>query len=299
MNVSTAKSGCIARIALSLVLLVSAGAANAARFLYTGGHSLDGPRVAALGHTYAVFTPNDAGWAAALAGTYGPFSAIVVGEASNSYSLTVATSSAIAAYVGAGGRVIVASDHNGSVGFLNAIFGYSAVVHYGCRSNGLVAASLQLSAVGSSFAGGPTTVSNLSCTSAFTSASIPATSRNLYTGTDGGVATTLVFASGYGTGRLVWQGWDFFPRGTAGQQDDWYMVFDSSLKFTAASCTDQGFTGPRLTLCKQTCEVVQSPATQAGLIRLYTAIYRTAPFCSFVSPQRPPAAVVLSGGGFG
>jgi len=98
---------------------------------------------------------------------------------------------------------------------------------------------------------------------------------------------------------LVWLGWDYCCGRSEAQKDDWYLVLDSSLKFTAANCTAQGFTGPQLTLCKQTCEVVQSPATQAGLIKLYTAIYRTAPYCSFVSPQRPPAAVVLSGGGFG
>ena len=289
MNILTAKSGCVARIALSLVLLISAGAANAARFLYTGGHGLDDPRVAALGHTYAEFSADDAGWAAALAGTYGPFSAILVGEDSGSTPLTLATTTAIASFVSGGGRVIIASDHNANAEFMNAVFGYSTTIAYGCEDADNVAGTRQAGAVGTSFAAGPAAVGNLSCTSALNSASVPASARKLYAGTFNAAPTTLAFAGGYGTGRLVWLGWDYCCGGSEAQNDDWYLVLDSAIKFSGATCSS--LVGAQLTLCRQVCEVSQSPSTLAGLIKLYTAIYRVAPPCGGnVAPLRAPMA---------
>lgn len=290
------RSNFFARAALLLALLVSASTAYAARFLYTGGHSLDDPRVAALGHTYSEFVGDDAGWAAALGGAYGPFTAILVGENSGSRALSASTSSAIAAYVSAGGRVIVASDHNGNLGFLNAVFGYSTTVRYGCYDDDSVAASIQAGATGTTFAGGPATVGNLSCTSAFDSASVPASARKLYTGNDAGAPTTLAFAGGYGSGRLVWLGWDYCCGGSVQQNDDWYMVLDSAIKFSGGTCA--GLFNGQLTLCRQICEVRQTPTTLASLTKLYTVIFRTAPPCGgFVAPLRAPSAYDGSLGG--
>lgn len=47
------------------------------------------------------------------------------------------------------------------------------------------------------------------------------------------------------------------------------------------TCAAEGFTGPKLTMCRQVCEVAQTPTRLSGLIRLYTAIYRQDPPCSF------------------
>lgn len=274
------KSKYLVRAALLLSLAFSASA-NAApppvSFLYTGGHGLDDARVAALGRTYAEFTPDDAGWAAALAGVYGSFSAILVGEDSGSGSISPATQTAIASYVSGGGRIIVASDHDGNAAFLNSVFGYLTTVAYGCFDDDSVAGSLQAGAAGTSFAGGPATVGNLSCTSALDIGSVPATARTIYAAP--GVA--LAFAGQYGSGRVVWLGWDYCCGGSEAQNDDWYLVLDSSIRFTGlfTTCAAQGYTGARLTLCRQICEIPQTPTKLAGLIKLYTAIYRTPPPC--------------------
>lgn len=46
------------------------------------------------------------------------------------------------------------------------------------------------------------------------------------------------------------------------------------------TCAAEGYTGPKLTLCRKICEVNQPASTLNGLIRLYTAIYRQAPPCA-------------------
>lgn len=297
MSFLTVGSNHLARVALLFALLFSASAAHAGRFLYTGGHGLDNARIAALGHTYSEFPADDAGWTAALSGAYGPFDAIVVGENSGYTPLSLATTSAIASHVSSGGRVIVASDHNGNTGFINAIFGYATTLAYGCFDDDSVAGSLQPGAVGTSFAGGPTTVGNLSCTSALNSTSVPAAARTMYAGP----GTALAFAADYGSGKVVWLGWDYCCGGSVAQNDDWYLVLDNSIKFSGlfSTCAAQGFIGAKLTLCRQVCEIKQSPTALVGLTKLYTTIYRAPPPCSAAAVLRPPVAFNPSQGGFG
>ena len=45
------------------------------------------------------------------------------------------------------------------------------------------------------------------------------------------------------------------------------------------SCGAEGYTGPKLTLCRQICEVDAPSATLANRIKLYTTIYRETPPC--------------------
>lgn len=280
MSFLSVTGGLAARVALLLGLVFCANSAHAGRFLYTGGHGLDDARVSAIGHTYAQFPGNDAGWAAALAGSYGSFDAILAGEGA-AYSISPATRASIASYVSNGGRIIVASDHNGNVDFLNPVFGYATTVAYGCLDDESVAGSLQAAATGSTFAGGPPTVSNLSCTSALRLASVPAAARTLYAGSYAGSGTALAFAANYGSGRVVWLGWDYCcGRGTS-QLDDWYLVLDNSIKFTGffTTCSAEGFTGSRLTLCRQVCEIPQTATKLTSLIKLYTTSYRTSSPC--------------------
>ena len=46
------------------------------------------------------------------------------------------------------------------------------------------------------------------------------------------------------------------------------------------SCAAEGFTGSRLTLCRQICEMGQSTPRLTSLIKLYTTVYRTEPPCT-------------------
>jgi hypothetical protein len=321
------------RALLALCLILFANASYAAPpgmpFLYTGGHDLDSFRLWVLGHNPVYFTPSDAGWTAALAGENGPYSGIVVGERQKEYSLSAATSKKIADYVAAGGRVVVVNDHQASLNFLNGVFGYSATQRYGCYSDGSTAGNLQSPAAAvTTFAAGPSSVTNQSCTAGLDSAGIPGTARKLYTGYDFGQfeaarirpsvisapATTAVFASAFGKGRLVWMGWDFYDSsqtvllasaktgGTAkpdvsfdSPADDWYIVLDNALRFVAPNCTQQGITGSKLSLCKVACETVLSAPAQNAFLLIYSTAYRQTPYCSFMAPQKAPVAVPGSG----
>lgn len=46
------------------------------------------------------------------------------------------------------------------------------------------------------------------------------------------------------------------------------------------SCSAEGYYGAKMTLCRQVCEIDQSPSRLLSLIKLYTAIYRSEPPCS-------------------
>lgn len=46
------------------------------------------------------------------------------------------------------------------------------------------------------------------------------------------------------------------------------------------TCTSEGFTGAKLTLCNQICEVDQNPNRLAALLRVYTKLYRSEPPCA-------------------
>lgn len=45
------------------------------------------------------------------------------------------------------------------------------------------------------------------------------------------------------------------------------------------SCADEGFTGSKLTLCRQVCEIDQTPTRLTSLIKLYMTAYRSEPPC--------------------
>lgn len=46
------------------------------------------------------------------------------------------------------------------------------------------------------------------------------------------------------------------------------------------TCAAEGYTGARLSLCRQVCEIDQTPTKLTGLIKLYMSTYRTAPPCA-------------------
>ena len=49
---------------------------------------------------------------------------------------------------------------------------------------------------------------------------------------------------------------------------------------TFTTCRAEGFTGTKLTLCQQICEVPQSPLRLSALIKLYVTAYREDPPCA-------------------
>jgi len=285
MSFLSVKGGHAARAVLLLALVFSASSAYAARVLYSGGaHALDNARVLGLGHTSATFADNDAGWAGVFSGANGPFDAILVGE-NSARSLSTGTKTAIASYVSAGGRIIVASDHAGNIAFMNSIFGYATTLNYGCLDNESVAGTLQ-SGDTATFAAGPPNVKNLSCTSALNLASVPSGAKSIYSG----AGTSVAFAANYGSGRFVWLGYDYYSQSaTATNIDDWYLVLDNSIKFTGlfTTCAAKGYAGARLSLCRQVCEVPQTMTKLAGLVQLYTRTYGTAPPCGAVLATLP------------
>lgn len=255
----------MARAMLVAGLAMAAGSAQAAHFLYTGGHELDEGSLAALGHTYTTFCQDETCWNDALSGEYGAFSAIVFGEEASVPSEAV--QSAINSYVAGGGKLIFINDHSGHVKDLNWLFDYDTELVYGCKDGEDVAATLQAAAAaGTAFEGGPAELANISCTAALETASLPAGAKAFYTGESdyeysekpaGGAAagaspqvswapTSLAWANAHGSGNVVWLGWDFCyclddrpaSSGSVGIaadsisiRDDWYVVLDNALKY--------------------------------------------------------------------
>lgn len=218
-------------IVVLLALGVQLSTAQGAHFLYTGGHGLDSTRLATFGgNTFTQVAPGfgamtDALWQSALAGGFGPFDAIVVGEGTPIPSSN--TRIAIANYVLQGGRIIVISGHGhapNDSAWLNAGFGFSTVVAQGCLSGESFAGNIEGGASGTSFAGGPGTLFNGSCTTHFTIASRPAGVLVMY----GDASTDIVWAREFGNGVVVWLGWDYCCT-SAFNADLWYEVMNSAL----------------------------------------------------------------------
>lgn len=250
---------------MALAMMAACGGANAAHFIYTGGHPLDDGRIAALGHTYtyACFPADedDRGkaapgtstpqfteecWLAVLNGEFGSFNAIAFGENGSVPNETVAA--AIRAYLNGGGKVIGIDDHNGQTDFYNDTLLLSTFAAYTCREDDSIAGTITAAVAGTSFAIGPNEVRNASCTSGLATSSLPAGAKTFYAGESIpeapkpatsspqviSVATSLVWANAYGTGTLIGLGWDYCCADSEKTTDDWYIVLDNALKYSAA-----------------------------------------------------------------
>lgn len=262
-------------------LLFFASQSFAARLVYMGGHGLDAGRLAALGHSLAVSSPGDAGWTSVLAAVPTTYDAIIVGEYSGFNSLQPATITAIRNYVSNGGRMFVMGDHNGSVYFMNTVLGYSTTAAYGCLYDSSVGGS-KLAAATGTFAVGPATLTNESCTGALNLSSLPADMRAVY-----GNAGTALVAQSTGARRLTYLGWDYCCSNTAQQADDWYIVLDNAVRFAGffTTCAAEGFSGTKLTMCRQICETPNlSSSARAGMVKMYTTLYGPAPSCPLLEP---------------
>ena len=224
-------------VILAIMLSISS-TTQAAHFLSAQEfHPLENSRLTTFGgHTYTSFSPSsDSAWNDALSGRLGSFDAIVAGEGSGP-GLSAATKASIASYVTGGGRVIVTGAHGIlEKNFLNDVFGYSVttvIVDDGsCCGEGF-SYVLQPAAVGTSFSGAPTTLIGGNLTTVLGAA--PGTI--IYSGGGG----TSVFGDSFGSGVVVFLGWDYWSRGhaTAAETDDWYRVLDRALLFEADSDGD-------------------------------------------------------------
>lgn len=214
------RKGLLAGFVLLVVVVATAMPAGAADILMAdNNHSIDETRLSTFGgHTVvAVFDgDSDADWATALAGGFGDFDLIIIAEDTEAAStLSAGTLSDIADYVSAGGCVIVSGNHNNEDETLNAIFGFSTT-----NVNDDDTASLQGSASGTAFDGGPATLVDLSAVEALTGAP----GVVYYAQATSGAA--WVFVAEFGAGVVGYHGWDFNEAGSSGDQDDWYDVLD-------------------------------------------------------------------------
>lgn len=271
---------------LLLGCLIGAQSAQAAHFLYTGGHTLRSQSLAALGYDFTEFTPDDAGWATALSGGDGPFDSIVVGEQQRSYSLSAGTQSSIATYVNNGGKVVIVGDHNASLSFLNPVFNYMAVESYGCNYAEAINSSLNpILAAHSGFASGAPYLRDLSCTSAIVSSSLPVSAHKIYR-TPG---NTLAFTTPYGAGQMIWLGWDYCCSNNAASksyEDAWYFVLASALAPNYKICSiDPNMTAVSRRMCENVCETQTASSYKALLVANYTSLFHAPPVCAITLPN--------------
>jgi hypothetical protein len=271
---------------LILGCLVGAQSAQAAHFLYTGGHTLRSQSLAALGYDFTEFTPDDAGWATALSGGDGPFDSIVVGEQQQSYPLSPSTQSSIAAYVSNGGKVVIVSDHAAALTFLNPVFNFSAVESYGCNDAEAINSSLNpVLALHSGFASGAPNLRDLSCTSAIVTSSLPVTAHSLYRAP----GNTLAFTTTVGAGQMIWLGWDYCcSNGTASKpfEDAWYFVLASAMAPNYKICSiNPNMTPVSRRMCENVCETQTAPTYKALLVANYTSLFHAPPVCAITLPN--------------
>jgi hypothetical protein len=150
-----------------------------------------------------------------FAGVYGPFDALVFSE-SLKQELTPETYGLINSYVSNGGCVIVTGSHLDEADFLNNAFGFSIISTN--ASNGVDTYSIQSSANGTAFPGGPVGLIAADATLVFSNT--PGTT--IYSGSTG----TAVFTDQVGGGTVSALGWDYCcaPPGSRRDILDWYEV---------------------------------------------------------------------------
>ncbi|MDI1254239.1 hypothetical protein [Thermomonas sp.] len=96
-------------------------------------------------------------------------------------------------------------------------------------------------------------------------------------------AQIVAFKYSSGAGSVVYSAIPFdcylsgCNAGTAPGIKAYFVNVLSQSGFT--TCVAEGFSGPKLILCKQVCEIPQSPARLTALIRAYIAVFRENPPC--------------------
>jgi hypothetical protein len=228
---------------LAVLAFVLPASASAARILYADGHDLDATRLATFGGNTAVDPGvagfdgcSDAEWATALART--DFDVLMIGESAASCiggptDLSPGTLTAIGNYVRNGKPVIVTGAHANEADFMNAVFGFSTA-NVSDTSSETLFGTLQPSAAGTPFAGGPPTLTDPSATELLSGT--PGTT--IYSGPEGAWA----FMTPVGSGVLTYLAWDFCDAGDCGNtpsvEDDWYRVLDRATHVSSGFTID-------------------------------------------------------------
>src|SRR5262245_1216728 len=207
------------KLTLSLALLGAFALAlpafaSAARILYASGHNLDPARLAAFGGNAAVDPGNgslpeegfdgcsNSEWAGALARS--DFDVLMVGEDAPGClaSLSQDTLTAICNFVSSGHRYIQTGAHDDENDFMNAVFGFSTT-NITNDSSELLTGTLQQSAAGTPFAGGPPNLTSPSETNIL--GSTPGVT--IYSGDS--PSGTWAFTLPFGAGSVTYLAWDF------------------------------------------------------------------------------------------
>jgi hypothetical protein len=229
-------------LAASLILALPAFA-SAARVLYASGHTIDASRLSTFGgHTVVAPGPegfngcDDSEWASALART--DYDVLVIGESAPqcfTTDLSATTLTNIGNYLRSGRPVIQTGGHADEDEWMNAVFGLSTANVSDTENAGLTG-TLQPSAAGTPFAGGPATLTDPSATELLSGT--PGTT--IYAGPQG----TWVFLTKVGLGKLVYAAWDLCGEAeggcgnTSSSEDDWYRVIDRAINYATAFTVD-------------------------------------------------------------
>jgi len=181
---------------------------------------------------YTTLFRSDSEWAGALART--DFDVLMVGEdAPNDCGLTglsAATADGIRNFVRNGGRYIETGAHTDESDFMNGLFGFHTV-NVSDTANENLTGTLQPSAAGTPFVGGPPTLTDPSATELQSGA--PGTT--IYSGPEG----VYAFTTPYGAGSVTFLAWDFCCWDTEENADNWYRVLGRAVQVS----TDFTITG--------------------------------------------------------
>lgn len=177
------------------------------------------------GDTVNTFTGTTASdWSTALTGV----NVLVIPEQENGAlypALAAGAVTAIQNFVTNGGTLIVGQDYEN---FLNSMFGWSLA------TGGNDPYSLTANAAGTSFAGGPATLPYNNDTTGFTG--LPTSATCMYDNT----GTCAVFTATYGSGSIIYLGWDWFDAAPTGTQDGgWLSVLNSAVTFNPTAANVQ------------------------------------------------------------
>lgn len=132
--------------------------------------------------------------------------------------LDAAARTAIANFVSAGGTLIVFAPRAGDIrDVLNDSFGFSLLSSSGSDS---VSFLNEASASGSTFAGGPYALPDLSATGVVLASSLPGNGRIVYRDSNSDSVVTLIPV---GTGKIIIIGWDWFNAKPVGVEDGGWL----------------------------------------------------------------------------
>ncbi|MFQ5613929.1 MAG: DUF11 domain-containing protein [Anaerolineae bacterium] len=144
-------------------------------------------------------------------------------------ALSVTATGVISNFVANGGGLIIHGAHSitesvNAPGFLNQVFGFS-ISSVGTLESGFVTIDAT-AAAGTAFATAPSAIANPDTVQYLLSNSLPAGSRVIYDTPFGAGVILMPF----GSGQIVFLGWDWFNAAPTGTRDDgWVAVLDAAV----------------------------------------------------------------------